>query len=63
MSTWVKDKGMSNYEWQDNFVMTRGLFDIYLFNKIFNIRMNFYAFVQWFPWCSILEIQQIMSQT
>lgn len=37
---------MSNYEWQDNFVMTRGLFDIYLFNKIFNIRMNFYAFVQ-----------------
>ena len=25
MSTWVKDKGTSNYEWQDNFAMTRGL--------------------------------------
>lgn len=60
MSTWVKDKGTSNYEWQDNFVMTRGLFDIYLFNKIFNIKM-IYVFVQWFPWCSILEIQQIMT--
>lgn len=41
----MKDKSISNYEWQDNFVMAGGLFDMYLLNQIFIIKMIFYVFV------------------